>query len=117
MKSLTKHLGFSSGTLRFASEDILYDILGVRQGSVTPLGLFNDKDRKQLTGVLIDSNMVSFPDIKLLFHPLSNDYTTEITAKELELFLRSTGHKIHIMDFDQMKCIQLWEGPNTNKNL
>lgn len=32
MKKLTKYLGYSSGTLRFGSEDILFETLGVREG-------------------------------------------------------------------------------------
>jgi hypothetical protein len=51
MKVLTKQLGFSSGTLRFANEDVLEDTLSVRQGSVTPLALFVDKDAHKVNGM------------------------------------------------------------------
>jgi hypothetical protein len=50
--------------------------------------------------VVIDRRMMNNgDDLKLLFHPMSNDYTTEISAKELDTFLKATGHKVQLMDF------------------
>ncbi len=74
-------------------------LLGVKQGSVTPLALFNDRTAQKLSGVLIDNRMVADPSNKLLFHPLSNNFTTEITGTELEVFLNECGHHVRFMDF------------------
>lgn len=76
---------------------------------MTPLGLFNDKDTHKIRGVLIDARMVEDPSYKLLFHPLSNDFTTEITAAELETFLKACGHSVQFFDFANMKSVKSFE--------
>jgi Ala-tRNA(Pro) deacylase len=81
----------------------------VKQGSVTPLALFNDKEAHKLRGVLIDSRMIEEPSHKLLFHPLSNDFTTEITAAELETFLKACGHDVNFLDFSNVTSIKRFE--------
>jgi len=97
MKKLTKELKFKSGNLRFAHEDVLLDTLGVKQGSVTPLALFNDIKEKKVNLVL-DIRIFADDNQKLLFHPLSNDFTTTLTAKELKQFVDSCGHNCKVFD-------------------
>jgi len=98
MKKLTKNLGFQSGTLRFAAEEILQKTLGVSQGSVTPLALLNDRE-KHIVHVIIDELLLKDDNQELLFHPLSNDYTTELTAGELKLLLKNFGHPFTVTNF------------------
>eukprot|EP01114_Cavostelium_apophysatum_P004623 TRINITY_DN14951_c0_g1_i1.p1 TRINITY_DN14951_c0_g1~~TRINITY_DN14951_c0_g1_i1.p1 ORF type:complete len:185 (-),score=26.97 TRINITY_DN14951_c0_g1_i1:5-559(-) len=103
MKKLTKYLKFKSGNLRFAADEILYQSLRVPQGSVTPLGLIFDDQKK--VNVIIDARMVpeDNSEQKLLFHPLSNEYTMFITSSELEKFLKATGHNVTRMDFNKLE--------------
>eukprot|EP01117_Protostelium_nocturnum_P001930 TRINITY_DN1257_c0_g1_i3.p1 TRINITY_DN1257_c0_g1~~TRINITY_DN1257_c0_g1_i3.p1 ORF type:complete len:184 (-),score=65.40 TRINITY_DN1257_c0_g1_i3:873-1424(-) len=102
LKKLTKYLGFSSGSLRFAPEDVLESTLKVKQGSVTPLGLVNDRTEKKVN-VMIDSKMVEDPEKNLLFHPLSNDFSTVMKGSELEKFLKATGHSVEYKDFSTLE--------------
>ena len=78
--------------LRFASEDILFDSLGVRQGSVTPLALINDDQRHQVNFV-IDSALLSNDEDRLNFHPMTNEATANVSVKDFKKFLDATGHK------------------------
>lgn len=100
MKKLTKKLGFGSGTLRFAHEDILLNTLGLTKGSVTPLALVYDKENK--VNVIFDKKMFLNKSQQLLFHPLSNCYSTQLTASELETFLNQCHPKYQIFDFDNL---------------
>jgi len=78
-------LKMKSGNLRFAHDDILLQTLGVKQGSVTPLGLFNDRKEKKVN-LILDIRMMEMENQKLLFHPLSNEFTTLFTHTFLEAF-------------------------------
>lgn len=77
---------------------ILISYIGVEKGSVTPLGLFNDRV-KHSVNVILDKKMVENDDLPMIFHPLTNDYSTQLTARELKLFLQHTGHVFVARDF------------------
>ncbi len=100
LAKLAKQLGFR--ILRFADEEMLKQTLGVRQGSVTPLALFNDRTEKKVN-VIIDKVLLTTDggavEKRLLFHPLTNDHTTELTASEFKQFLDACGHTVREMDF------------------
>ncbi|CAI9729777.1 prolyl-tRNA synthetase associated domain-containing protein 1-like [Octopus vulgaris] len=79
------------GGLRFADESILFDTLGLTQGSVTIFGLVNDT--KHDVKVILDSNLLDGTYGTIYFHPMVNSASTGISSKDLEVFLANTGHK------------------------
>ena len=93
LSDLAKKLKLSG--LRFASEDLLFETLGVRQGHVTAYALINDKEGK--VEFLIDKEMLSHEYVN--FHPLVNTATTRISVKDFQKFVDATGHKITVVDF------------------
>ncbi|XP_014780857.1 prolyl-tRNA synthetase associated domain-containing protein 1 [Octopus bimaculoides] len=79
------------GGFRFADESILFDTLGLTQGSVTIFGLVNDT--KHDVKVILDSNLLDGTYSTIYFHPMVNSASTGISSKDLEVFLANTGHK------------------------
>lgn len=93
LKSLRKRL--SLGNLSFASSDLLFEVLGVQPGSVTPFAVLNDGAGRVtlvLDKTLTDSALVSF-------HPLINTQTTTISGSDLLAFLHAVAHDPIIIDF------------------
>lgn len=86
IKSIAKIAGVSS--LSFASDDALFKILGVRPGSVTPLGIIND--RECLVNLFIDRNLCNK---KILVHPNVNTKTVSIECSDLIKFIDYLNHK------------------------
>ncbi|MBT3702566.1 MAG: prolyl-tRNA synthetase associated domain-containing protein [Alphaproteobacteria bacterium] len=86
LKTLHKQIG--SGRLSFGKAELMWDILGVRPGSVTPFSLINDKDQQM--NVVLDQGMLEF-DL-LNYHPLHNEATTAISTVDLLRFIDATGH-------------------------
>jgi|SRR5450830_1113497 len=80
---------FGSKRLSFASAELLYDTLGLRPGSLSPLALVNDETGK--VRLIIDSDLAG-EDVFLL-HPLENSATLAISRDVLEKFLDSANHK------------------------
>ena len=80
--------------LSFSSEEDLYNYLGLKKGSVSPLGILNDKDA--IVNVVIDN------DIKLLefigIHPNENTSTIWISLKDLEKIINKNGNNILYID-------------------
>lgn len=70
---------------------------GVKKGSVTPLGLYR-KDSAEVK-VVLDSEMLDNDDHLLLFHPMRNDYTMGMTAREFKQFLSFAGHEYNTKVF------------------
>jgi Ala-tRNA(Pro) deacylase len=81
--------------LSFAREDVLYEALGVRAGSVTAFALINDP-RARVTFVLDAALLATNP---VNFHPLLNNATTAISRDDLLKFAKATGHDPLIVDF------------------
>ena len=73
--------------LSFASVEELDKILGLKQGSCTPLGIINDKDN--LVTLLIDEDLV---DQKVQCHPNRNNATISIEYIDLIKFLEYNKH-------------------------
>ena len=86
IRELSKLVGASH--LSFASIDELKDILNLEQGSVTPLGIINDKE--QVVILLIDKSLVNK---RLLVHPNNNTKTIAIHYTDLIKFLEYEKHK------------------------
>ncbi len=93
LKALARHLG--AGRFSFAKPDRLMEALGVTPGAVTPFALINDAGKQ--VKVVLDREMMAL-DL-LNYHPLTNEATTSITAKDLLHFMAATGHEPKIVDF------------------
>lgn len=74
--------------LSFCSEEELKEILNLTIGSVTPMGLVNDKDN--LVTLLIDKDL---KEKRVLVHPNINTKTISIEHKDLIKFIEYTNHK------------------------
>lgn len=93
MKILRRQIG-AGGTLSFGKPALLFDLLGVYPGAVTPFALINDKDVQ--VRVVLDRNMMA--KTLLNFHPLVNTQTTAISSDDLLVFIRACGHDPAIVD-------------------
>lgn len=78
--------------LRFASEENLDRLLGVRRGAVTMMGLANDTDHQ--VELWIDAEI--WRGDYFLSHPLVNTATLILSKAELERFFVLTGHSFHL---------------------
>ena len=96
LSDLSKKVG-ASGGFRFADEEIMLEKLGVGQGCVTPLSLFNDI--KQEVVFLLDAGCVEDKHEKVYFHPMSNEATTGMTPEDFLKFVRATGHEPTLVHF------------------
>ena len=94
LKRLHKRIG--SGRLSFAKPELLWEVLGVRPGAVTPFGLINDAERR--VRVVLDAAMLATKPLN--YHPLENDATTAIAPEDLERFIAACGHEAAIVDLD-----------------
>jgi Ala-tRNA(Pro) deacylase len=91
LKDLHRRLG-AKGRLSFGSAEAMWDLLGVRPGSVTPFSAINDVSGKVV--VILDSAMLTHE--LLNYHPLVNTMTTSIPRAGLLAFLKACGHKPRI---------------------
>jgi Ala-tRNA(Pro) deacylase len=78
----------------FGSADLLYQLLGVRPGSVTPFALVNDAAHR--VTVVLDRQMLDCDPLN--YHPLENDRTTAIAPADLLRFIAACGHRPRIID-------------------
>lgn len=87
-KDLSKQLNISR--LSFAEPEYMEKYLGVTPGSVTVLGLMNDKD--WYVDLLIDKDLLENEYIGC--HPCINSSTLKIKTEDiLKKFLKHTGHR------------------------
>lgn len=91
LKELKKTLQVKD--LSFANADTLMRVLGVKPGSVTPLGVINDVRREVC--VVIDEAVFSFEQINV--HPLQNDQTLSLRREDFTRFFTITGHNVTTM--------------------
>ena len=78
--------------LSFASVNDLKDILKLDSGSVTPLGIINDRDNK--VKIVIDKDLVKK---KILVHPNVNIKTISINFDDLIMFIKYENHDYILM--------------------
>ena len=97
LKSLRNPLG-AAASLSFATPEVLFEVLGVTPGSVTPFGLINDREHR-VTPV-IDAALLTYQ--QTYFHPLRNDMSTAIAPQGLLDFIRSCGHSAIGLDLDAL---------------
>ena len=74
--------------LSFASSERLKEVLDLEDGSVTPMGIINDKDNK--VTLVIDKDLI---DKKILFHPNTNTKTMSIMYSDLIKFIEYEKHE------------------------
>jgi Ala-tRNA(Pro) deacylase len=94
LKSIADQLEL--GRLSFGSADSLYEILGVKPGSVTPFGLINAKDRYPDLVIGLDKGMLNQEYVN--YHPLHNAATTTISVTDLVKFAELCGFKPKIIE-------------------
>ncbi len=96
-----KRLADALGAPRFSfgSGELLYEVLGVRPGSVTPFALVNGAPDR--IAVVLDRAMLAIDPLN--FHPLANDRTTAIAPGDLLRFIAACGHVPHILDLDPLE--------------
>lgn len=80
--------------LSFGKPDLMFQVLGVRPGAVTPFAAINDTDH-QVT-VVLERAMLDHATLN--YHPLVNTQTVAIASADLLRFLKSTGHEPVIVD-------------------
>ncbi len=100
IRDLEKEIGAKG--LSFAREELLWEILGVRPGAVTPFGLIND--HAQRVRVALDAQMLARDPLN--FHPLHNEATTTISKDGFLKFLALTGHQPVLVDFDRLEALE-----------
>ncbi len=100
IRDLEKEIGAKG--LSFAREELLWEVLGVRPGAVTPFGLIND--RAQRVRVALDAQMLARDPLN--FHPLHNEATTTISKDGFLKFLALTGHQPVLVDFDRLEALE-----------
>lgn len=79
--------------LSFGKEEELNEILKLTKGSVTPLGIINDKDN--LVTILLDKDLI---DKKILAHPNVNTKTMSLEYKDLIKIIEYTNHNYIIIE-------------------
>ena len=92
LKALGERIG--AGKVSFGSAERLMQYLGVLPGSVTPLGLINDRGLE--VQVVIDQALMAHDPINV--HPLTNERTTALSPKDLLAFIAACGHKPQVLD-------------------
>jgi len=78
--------------LRFGDENVMLELLGVKQGAVTAYALVNDRQKR--VKFLVDKQLVDGSHEAVCFHPLVNTATTKISSKDFNKFLYLTKHEV-----------------------
>lgn len=91
LKALRHKLG--SRPLSFASGEDLAALLGLEKGSVTPLGILNDRERR--VAVCIDA---AFSGGLIGVHPNKNTATVFLNTEELVNLLRRHGNPVEFVE-------------------
>jgi Ala-tRNA(Pro) deacylase len=95
LKRLAQVLG--APRFSFGNADLLYEVLGVRPGSVTPFALVNDTTR--LVAVVLDRAMLGttaqLPSARQRPHPA-------VAPADLLRFIAACGHRPRIVDLDAL---------------
>jgi len=87
------HRRLETGRFSFGSAELMWEVLGVAPGAVTPFAAINDTARA--VSVILDAEMMRHE--LLNYHPLDNSRTTTIGRDALVHFLEATGHPPRIL--------------------
>ncbi|MGB1360646.1 MAG: prolyl-tRNA synthetase associated domain-containing protein [Alphaproteobacteria bacterium] len=101
LKKVKAVLG-TSGNLSFCNPDRLWENLGVKPGSVTPLSVVNDTNGN-VTAV-IDKSCTT--EELVCPHPLLNDATVQMKGTDLIEYMKSYNHEPMIIDFKNEDLLQ-----------
>lgn len=77
----------------FASDEDIFEYLGVHIGSCSVFGIINDK-KNHITVVLENAIGHADPDAIINFHPNVNTVTVSITIRDMFRFLEWSGNKV-----------------------
>lgn len=80
-------------SLSFASENDLMRVMNLIPGSVTPLGILNDKEIK--VEVFIDEDFIESPGL-IGIHPNDNTATVWLKTEDLINVIKEHGNKVNI---------------------
>jgi len=100
IRDLEKQVGATKAS--FGKPDLLWEVLGLKPGAVSPFGLINDTDRR-VTAVL-DRQMLDQSPINA--HPLHNEATTALPNTDFRRFFEIIGHEPLIVDFDALEALE-----------
>jgi len=92
LKKLTPLLG--ADKLALGTAERMLEFLGVEPGSVTILGLANDRETR--VEVVFDESIAAAASLRC--HPLVNTATLAISAGDIRRFLEVTGHSLRVLD-------------------
>lgn len=95
-KVLSQRLGLGKGGLRMAPEEALQELLQVPLGCVTPFALINDS--ASAVSLLLDQGFKA--QKCCYFHPLTNETTISLSARDLDKFLTSIGREPTYVDLE-----------------
>ncbi|XP_068642802.1 uncharacterized protein [Aristolochia californica] len=108
LKVLSQRLGLGKGGLRMAPEEALKELLQVPLGCVTPFALINESART--VSLLLDQGFKA--QERCLFHPLSNDTTISLAARDLDKFLISVGVQPSYVDLQANPVVGKDQAPD-----
>lgn len=83
-----------SRPLTFASEGDLFTYLGLIRGSVTPLGILNDKEHR--VQVVLDKEVLEYPVIGV--HPNRNTATIWLKPQDLVALVEKQGNELSYVE-------------------
>lgn len=86
--------------LSFASEKELKEIIQILPGSVSPLGILNDKENK--VKVFLDKEFIEKTDI-IGIHPNDNTATIWLKTKDLNNIIKEHGNKVELVEIKEVK--------------
>ena len=85
--------------LSFASEKELKDMIQILPGSVSPLGILNDKENK--VKVFLDKEFIEKTDI-IGIHPNDNTATIWLKTKDLINIIKEQGNKVELVEIKEV---------------
>ncbi|MCO5064312.1 MAG: prolyl-tRNA synthetase associated domain-containing protein [Rhizobiaceae bacterium] len=92
LKAIHQSIGGAS-KVSFGKPEALFELLGVAPGSVSIMGLINDKAHR--VKPIIAANLLESEVVNV--HPLVNTATTSIRADDLLRFVKATGHEPQVL--------------------
>ena len=100
IKKISKSL--SLGNVSFANEEKLFEILGLKAGSVSPFGLLNDKNK--FVQFFLDKKIYESKTVN--FHPMINTSTINLKTSDFIKVLLVNQIIINVFDFDTYSIIK-----------
>ena len=95
------HRPMGSDRLSFGNEELMWETLGVRPGSVTALGVINDIEHK--VRFVLDRRLHEAEIVN--FHPLTNTATTALDQAAFRRVLALLDRDPIVVDFETMEVV------------